>query len=299
MEAVVADFQGDQAAGLRRLLGAGQLQAITFVAGCEGVAKSIAVANIGAALARLGKEVLIVDEHTSSDNVASLFGMSSNYDLLNVVQHEATLPQVLLQPLAGLRILQASRAVRKLGRLSAVQQQALLTAMARLDHPVDVILVDAAMSHPQGFSPFGLASRETVVVVSGNSASITEAYALIKKISQAYARKHFRILVNKVRSQPDARSIFDNIAQVAIRRGIAQLDYVGAVPHDEAVKMAGQFCRPVVVQLPDSAASIAFREMAADMLHWGNQERDAGGVEQFMQQLLHLSQRVTPNQFRV
>lgn len=295
----MADFRSDQAAGLRRLLGAGQLQVITFVAGCEGVGKSIAVANIGAALARLGKEVLIIDEHTSSDNVASLFGMSSSFDLINVVQHEATLSQVLLQPMAGLRILQAARAVRKLGRLSCTQQKVLSNAMLKLDHPVDVILVDAAMSHPQGFSPFALASRETVVVVSGNSASITEAYALIKKVSQAYARKYFRILVNKVRSQPDARSIYENIAQVAVRRGIAQLDYLGSIPHDDAVRMAGQFSRPVVVQLPDSAASLSLREMAADMLNWNDREAHSGGLEQFMQQLLHLSQRVTPNQFRV
>ena len=59
----MADFRLDQAAGLRRLLGAGQLQVVTFVAGCEGVGRSVAVANIGAALARLGKEVLIIDEH--------------------------------------------------------------------------------------------------------------------------------------------------------------------------------------------------------------------------------------------
>lgn len=49
--------------------------------------------------------------------------------------------------------------------------------------------LDASMSHPTGFSPFGLASRETVVVLSGSSASITEAYSLIKKVSQLYSRR--------------------------------------------------------------------------------------------------------------
>lgn len=296
---IVADFRVDQAAGLRRLLGAGQLQAITFAAGCEGVGKSIVVANIGAALASLGKEVLIVDEHASGDNIASLFGVASNFDLLNVVEHEATLSQVLLQPMAGLRVLQAARAVRKLGKLTRMQQQSLSDSILRLDHPVDVILVDAAISHPQGFSPFGLASRETVVVISGNGASITEAYALIKKISHAYARKHFRILVNKVRSHPDARSIYENIAQVARQRGVAQLDYVGAVPLDDAIRIAGQFSRPVVFHSPDSGAASALREMAADMLHWSNYDNQSGSVEYFVQQLLHLSQRVMPSQHRV
>jgi len=295
----VADFRVDQAAGLRRLLGGGQqLQVVTFVAGCEGVGRSVAVANLGVALARLGKEVMIIDEHASRDDIASAFGLVARYDLLNVVQRELTLPQVLFQPMKGLRVLPAAKAVKKLGRLSLPQQQTLLDAMCGLEHPVDVILVDASMAHPHGFSPFGLASQDAVVVLSGNSASITEAYALIKKVSHAFSRKHFRILVNKVRSQPDARSIFENIAQVAAQRGVARLDYAGAIPLDEPLRQASQLGRPVLLQAPDSAAAAAFRDIAADLLYWQRNDGESGGVEHFMQQLLHLSQRITPNVLR-
>jgi flagellar biosynthesis protein FlhG len=295
----VADFRSDQAAGLRRLLGAGQqLQVLTFVAGCEGVGRSVAVANLGVALARQGKEVLIIDEHASRDDIASSFGLLAKFDLLNVVQRELALAQVLLQPMNGLRILPAARAARKLGRLSLAQQQAFLDAMSGLDKPADVILVDACLAHPHGFSPFGLAAQETVVVLSGNSASITEAYALIKKVSHTFARKNFRILVNKVRSQADARSIFENIAQVAQQRGVARLDYAGAVPMDDALRQAAQLCRPVLMHAPESAAAMAFRDIAADLSYWQRPDAEAGGVEQFMQQLLHLSQRITPNVLR-
>nr|MBL8412373.1 MinD/ParA family protein [Dechloromonas sp.] len=295
----MADFRVDQAAGLRRLLGGGQqLQVVTFVAGCEGVGRSVAVANLGVALARLGKEVMIIDEHASRDDIASAFGLVARYDLLNVVQRELTLPQVLFQPMKGLRVLPAAKAVKKLGRLSLPQQQTLLDAMCGLEHPVDVILVDASMAHPHGFSPFGLASQDAVVVLSGNSASITEAYALIKKVSHAFSRKHFRILVNKVRSQPDARSIFENIAQVAAQRGVARLDYAGAIPLDEPLRQASQLGRPVLLQAPDSAAAAAFRDIAADLLYWQRNDGESGGVEHFMQQLLHLSQRITPNVLR-
>lgn len=295
----MADFRVDQAAGLRRLLGGGQqLQVITFVAGCEGVGRSVAVANLGVALARLGKEVLIVDEHSPGDDIASTFGLMTRFDLLNVLQREASLTQVLLQPMHGLRILPAAKAVKKLGRLSMPQQQILLDSMSGLERPVDVILVDASIGHPGGFSPFGLASQEAVVVLSGNSASITEAYSLIKKVSHLFSRRHFRILVNKVRSLQDARSIYENIAHVAAQRGVASLDYAGAIPLDDALRQATQLCRPVLIQAPESPAATACRDIAADMLYWQRSESEAGGVEQFMQQLLHLSQRITPNLLR-
>lgn len=294
----MADFRVDQAAGLRRLMGGGQLQVATFVAGCEGVGRSVAVANLGVALARLGKEVMIIDEHASRDDIAARFGMLSRFDLLNVVQRELSLTQVLLQPMSGLRILPAANAVRKLGRLSLGQQQTLLDAMSGLERPVDVILVDASMAHPAGFSPFGLAAQDAVVVLSGSSASITEAYSLIKKVSHAFSRKQFRILVNKVRSHADARSIYENIAQVAAQRGVARLDYAGAIPLDEALRQSAHLCRSVLLQAPESAAACAFRDVASDMLYWQRGERDSGGVEQFMQQLLHLSQRLNPKIIR-
>jgi flagellar biosynthesis protein FlhG len=208
------------------------------------------------------------------------------------------LSQVLLQPMSGLRVLPAARAAKKLGRLSLPQQQTLLDAMSSLERPIDAILVDASMAHPNGFSPFGLVSQEAVVVLSGSSASITEAYSLIKKVSHVFARKHFRILVNKVRSQADARSIFENIAQVAAQRGVARLDYAGAIPLDEALRQSAQLCRSVLVQAPDSPSATAFRDIASDILYWQRSESEAGGVEQFMLQLLHLSQRITPNVLR-
>ncbi len=295
----MADFSSDQAAGLRRLLGGSQLQVVTFVAGCEGVGRSVAVANLGVALARLGKEVLIIDEHASRDDIASSFGMAARYDLLNVVLREISLQKVLLQPMNGLRILPSASAARKLGRLSLSQQQVLLDSMSGLERPIDVILVDASMAHPNGFSPFGLASQEAVVVLSGSSTSITEAYSLIKKVSHAFARRHFRILVNKVRSQPDARSIFENIAQVAAQRGIATLEFAGAVPLDESLRQSAQLCRSVLINAPESAAANAFRDIASDLLYWQKAGGETpGGVEHFMQQLLHLSQRITPNVLR-
>jgi len=294
----VADFRVDQAAGLRRMLGGSGLQVITFVAGCEGVGRSVTVANLGVALARLGKEVMLIDEHAPGDDIAASFGMQSTHDLLNVVQRELPLASVLLRPMNGLSILPAAKAVRKLGRLSLHQQQTLVDAMSGLERSIDVILVDASMSHPAGFSPFGLVSQETVVVLSGSSASITEAYALIKKVSQAFSRRHFRILVNKVRSHADARSIYENIAQVATQRGVAVLDYAGAVPLDDSLKLASQLCRPVLFQAPDSPSATAFRDLAADIQYWQQGQGEQGGVEHFLQQLLHLSQRITPNVLR-
>lgn len=289
----MADYRGDQAAGLRRLFGREHSRVVTFAAGSKGVGKSVSVANLAAALARQGKEVIVLDENTG-DNVSSLFGASCQHDLLHVINREKRIGDVLQQVAPGVRILPAARAVGKLGRLSAAQQETLVSSFGEMDRPADVILVDASLDHPLGFSPLGLVAHEAVIVVSASGASITEAYALIKKVSLGYARRHFRILVNKVRGADEAEAIHNNIAQVTRTRGLAQLDFAGWVPQDEHLRQAVRLCQPVVGLFPDAPAARAYRGLADDLLRWPSPDNDAGGLEHFVQQLLHLSQRIDP-----
>jgi flagellar biosynthesis protein FlhG len=96
---------------------------------------------------------------------------------------------VILSVAPGIRVLPAARVVKQLARLNDAEQSILLDCLGRHPTPAaDVVLVDTSRDHPLGFSPLGLAAHDTVIVVSPNSRSITEAYALIKKVSLGYAR---------------------------------------------------------------------------------------------------------------
>ena len=119
-------------------------------------------------------------------------------------------------------------------------------------------------------------------------------YALIKKVSLGYARKHFRMLVNKARTASDAQAVHDNIAEVAHSRQLARLDYAGYVPLDEHLRQASRLCQPVAGLFPDSPSALAYQTVASALLAWPSGDADVGGLEQFVQQLLHLSQRIDP-----
>jgi flagellar biosynthesis protein FlhG len=88
----VADFRGDQAAGLRRLLQRPPLRVVTFVAGSLGVGKSVTVANLAASLAARGCQVLVVDENTD-DGVAAFYGAVPAGDLQQVVERRKRSPR--------------------------------------------------------------------------------------------------------------------------------------------------------------------------------------------------------------
>ncbi|WP_301102960.1 AAA family ATPase [Propionivibrio sp.] len=292
----MAECHSDQAAGLRRLFCREQTRIVTFAAGSVGVGKSILVANLAASLARQGKEVLVLDENTKN-NVASCYGALARHDLLQVINREKVLAEVLLTVAPGVSVLPAARAVKKLGKLSPRQQNALLETITGMERSASVILVDASLDHPLGFSPLGLAAHDTVIVLSASSASITDAYALIKKVSLGYARKDFRILVNKVRGSDEAVAIHGNIAKLTHSRGLARLEYSGFVPLDEQLRQASRLCQPVEGLFPDAPAAKAYRTIGSNLLNWplpGESMGGVGGIEQFVQQLLHLSQHIDP-----
>ncbi|GHU28945.1 site-determining protein [Betaproteobacteria bacterium] len=290
----MAEQYADQAAGLRRLFARKRLHVVSFAAGSPGAGKSLLVANVAACLAREGKSVLVFDENAGRRDIASCFGTSTRYDLSHVIDRKKSIADVLLNVAPGIQVLPAATAVKQLGTLNEVRRRALLAGLCALDEPPDVILVDTSLDHPLGFSPLGLAAHDTVIVMTPMPASITDAYALIKKVSLGYARRNYRVLVNGVRGVEEGRAVFGNIARVAHSKRFARLEFAGCIPLDEHMPRAAVMGQPVGGLYPESPAAKACRTLADELLDWRLPDGESGGLEQFILHLLHLSKHIDP-----
>ncbi|MDR2614055.1 MAG: AAA family ATPase [Candidatus Accumulibacter sp.] len=288
------EHHADQAAGLRRLFARERLRVVSFVSGTPGVGKSLAVANVAARLAQVGKAVLVFDENAGRRNVAACFGVAARYDLAQIIERRKSIGDVLLWVAPGIQVLPAAVAAGRLGKLDEAQKQALLAGLGALDEPPDVILVDTSPDHPLGFSPLGLAAYDTVIVMAPTPASITDAYALIKKVSLCYAKRNYRVLVNGTRSAKEGRTIFGNVARVTHGHRFAQLEFAGGIPLDDRLRQAAALCQPVANLYPDSPAARAYRSLADELLAWRSPEDEPGGLEQFIRHLLNLSRHIDP-----
>ena len=257
--------------------------------GGAGVGKTSAVVNLAMALAKNGKHVLVLDENPRHNNVNANLGLKARYDLQHVINRDKTLEQVILPGPEGISVLTAMRGVHSLARLSHDDQEWLIKSFSRLSKPVDVVLVDTAVGSASHVLSLSLAAQQVLVVLSGAASSITDAYALIKIMSQEYAKRHFLVLLNKVRSEPEASVIFDNIAQVAERHLSVSLDFMGCIPSDEKLRRSTQLCRPVVESFPASVSAAGFRKLADILLRRPCSGDYGSGVENFMQRLVRSS----------
>jgi flagellar biosynthesis protein FlhG len=255
----------DQAAGLRRLLARTSSRVVTVVGARDGLGATSIVVNLAAVLAGSGKDVLVLDENLSHDNVANTLALKSRYDLLNVVRGDKTLQDVLLHGSESVRVLPVARAIQNLPKLDDTQRECLLESLSAAAKDMDVVLVDAARAgHSVCASLSG--DEPLLLVLNATASGITESYALLKQMAMHNGRQAFDIVVNKVGSEREALAVFDNMSLVARVHLQVRLEFLGYIPVDEKLKRATQLCRPVIEAFPAAPASYAIREIAQGLM---------------------------------
>jgi flagellar biosynthesis protein FlhG len=282
----LVNLKSDQAEGLRRILSFSRARTIAVVAANRGAGATSCVVNLGRALVRQGRRVLVVDENFSSQNVAQSLGLRPRFDLKHVIVGECSLGDALLTAPGGLSLLCASRAAHALPRLDSVSERRAVACFAELDAAADIVLLDVRNDAHEP-SAFAAAAQEVIVVVSPGPSSITGGYSAIKRMSRTHGRKRFRMLVNRASDAQTTQLIHKNMAHAASKHLDVALEAMGAIPHDTAVSDAAHRFLPAVDASPYADASRRFVEEASAMLRWSAPHDDVSRLDTFMQRAIY------------
>ncbi|HHX4059348.1 MAG: MinD/ParA family protein [Burkholderia contaminans] len=238
----------DQAEGLRRLLAGRASRIVAVAGGPAGVGCTSTVVNLAAALASLGKDVLVVDEradvHSASATLAGAWLRDGER----------------MRVAAGFGLCAAARLART-GYTDAQLSDF-------IDGPADIVLVDAQLGADGSLSALAREAHDVLVVTRVAAQAITEAYAYMKRLHFAHAFAQFRVLTNHVGSHADAKVAFDNLAGVASRYLTVSIADAGCVSADPLVEHARELTRAAVDAFPSSPAARDYRQIAADLLYW-------------------------------
>lgn len=255
----------DQAEGLRRLLLPPSMRVVTVLGARNGLGATSVVVNLAAALARAGREVLVLDENLTHDNVANTLALKPRYDLMNAVRGDKSWHEVMLQATSGVHVLPVARAMQALSTLGEAERDRLLECLGVATQGMSVVLVDAA-ADGQSVCASLSGDAPLLLVLNPTASGITESYALLKQMAAHNGRQAFDIVVNKARNEEEARAVFNNMAQVAQRHLQVRLAYLGNIPLDDKLKRSTQLCRPIMEVFPDAPASWALGELARKLM---------------------------------
>ena len=255
----MANFDFDQAEGLRRMLAGPKPRIITFLSATAEDDKGAMLVNLGASLARAGNDVVIVDACASEYGVAQRLGVDRGSSLLNVARQECGLNQVINQVPQGFGVVSMART--KCVAKGADDARRLAKTFDVLVKQSGIVIVDGEFDASDSFPVPIMGNSEIVVQVSTSAASITAGYRLIKRLSQQLGRRPYGILVTGA-SEQEAKVVYDNMSSAASRYLAVQLTSMGSVPADEYLHRAARLGRAVVDAFPLAGASVAFRRLA-------------------------------------
>lgn len=262
---------------------------IAITSGKGGVGKTNFTVNLGIKFAQMGLRVVIIDADLGLSNVDVVMGKMSKYNLSDVINSNKDILEVLEEGPAGVKFVSGGSGVQELVKLNKTQLVDLLIKLGKLDEEADIILLDTGAGLSENVVSFVHAAREVILVTTPEPTSITDAYALIKTITQRDKSKNIKVVVNRADNAAEAFNILDKLNVVTQKFLGVKLQKLGYILNDACVAKAVKIQQPFVVSFVRSEASKNLNDIANILMD--NKELNSAsvsGIKMFINKLSNL-----------
>src|SRR6201997_2095999 len=238
---------------------------MVVTSGKGGVGKTTSSAALGAALAQAGQNVVLVDFDVGLRNLDLILGAERRvvFDLVNVVQGDAKLPQALIRDkrLETLHLLPASQTRDK----DALTSEGVERVISELRETYDWIICDSPAGIERGAMLAMRFADEAIIVTNPEVSSVRDSDRIIGLLDAKTekAEKGERIdkhlLITRYEPARVARAEMLSIGDVL---EILSIPLIGIIPESEDVLRASNLGSPVTLSNPTSAPARAYIDAA-------------------------------------
>lgn len=216
---------------------------IVVTSGKGGVGKTTTNANIGTALARAGKKVVMIDTDLGLRNLDLLLGLENRivYTIVDVVEERCKLKQALVKDKKNpnLCLLAAAQTRDK----TAVTEEQLKDICEQLKKDFDFILVDCPAGIEQGFQNAVAGASEAIVVTTPEMSAVRDADRIIGLLEAKEEIKSYKLLINRVRPNMIATNDMMSVEDV---QEILSTSIIGVIPEDSGIITSTNKGEPIV-----------------------------------------------------
>ncbi|WP_114312659.1 septum site-determining protein MinD [Thermus caldifontis] len=234
-------------------------KAIVVTSGKGGVGKTTTTANLGAALAKLGEKVAVVDVDVGLRNLDVVMGLEGRvvFDLIDVLEGRAKVRQALIRDkrIENLFLLPASQTKDK-ESLDPVRFKELIQHLLQ-EEGFDRVLIDSPAGIEKGFQTAATPAEGALVVVNPEVSSVRDADRIIGLLEAREVRENF-LIINRLRPKMVARGDMLSVEDVV---EILGLKPIGIIPEDEQVLVSTNQGEPLVLK-GTSPAAVAYMDTA-------------------------------------
>jgi septum site-determining protein MinD len=229
---------------------------ISILSGKGGVGKTTLVSNLGAALIKRGKNVIIIDANVTTPNLSLHLGIPFYpVTLHDVLKNDVPIEHAIYNHHTGIRVIPASLSVEA---LKNVNMDKLEKALSNLFDQTDIIIVDAAAGLGKEALAAMTVADELIVITNPELPAVTDALKTIK-IAQDNKTKVLGVVVNRVKGLKHELSMSEI-------KSMLDVPIISIVPEDIAVPRSIAKKTPVVHHKPRSRSSVEFQRLALRIL---------------------------------
>lgn len=292
----------DQAETLRKLVsarvnpgeprsGKGAARIITVTSGKGGVGKSNFTLNFALALKTLGCKVLLFDADIGMANIDVLMGVRSRYNLYHLLKGERDINEIIELGTQALPFIAGGSGLADLFSLSEADLNYFTSQIEAISDEMDYIIFDTGAGLSKETLKFIMAADECLVVATPEPTAITDAYALIKVVHGMEEEASFRLVINRVTGEPEAKQVADKISLVAQRFLDMNIPALGYIRDDAHVMQAVKKQVPFSVAFPGCMAARDIQRLAFHYLNVPQAKpRDTlSGIKGFVHKWLKLA----------
>ncbi len=237
-------------------------EAIVVTSGKGGVGKTTTSANVGTALAIMGKKVCLVDTDIGLRNLDVVMGLENRiiYDLVDVVQERCKIHQALVKDKRFndfLYLLPAAQTSDK----TAVTPEQMKKLIDQLKQDFDYIIIDCPAGIEQGYKNAVSGADQAIVVTTPEVSAVRDADRIIGLLEKEDIEPP-RLIINRIRNHLMKNGDMLDVDEIVSHLSI---DLLGIVIDDDEVIKASNNGEPIVMS-PDNRASIAYRNIARRIL---------------------------------
>jgi septum site-determining protein MinD len=239
---------------------------LVVTSGKGGVGKTTSTAALGAALARSGENVVVVDFDVGLRNLDLVMGAERRvvYDLINVVQGDAKLAQALIRDkrIDNLSLLPASQTRDK----DALTEAGVEKVIGDLRDKFDWVICDSPAGIERGALLAMRHADMAVVVTNPEVSSVRDSDRIIGMLDSKTlkAEKGDRIEKHLLLTRYDpARAARNEMLKTEDILEILSIPLLGIIPESEEVLRASNLGAPVTLNNPNSAPARAYFDAAA------------------------------------
>ena len=251
------------------------LRVLAVSSGKGGVGKTNIVANLAVALSKRGKKVLVIDADLGLNNIDILLGLTPRHHIGHVLSGEKNIEDIVVNGPAGVTVLPAGDGLQELTQLESEKKMLLMEELDKVSLGYDFLIFDTGAGISANVTYFCSAAHEIILIATPEPTSLTDVYALIKVLFMKHAQKHFRVVINTVESEREAKTVFRNLTNVTDRfLKEVSVEYLGHIYRDPNVPKSVRQQKAFMEVYPYSKVSQCVSTLSEKIASEGKLESD-------------------------